>query len=89
MEHELKTWPIYFEMVRCSMKTFEMRLDDRDPPFTEGDTLFLREWNPATDRYTGRALTVGVTLALRGAPIIPDGYCAMQVMIIERTPDTQ
>lgn len=77
MIHELKTWPSYFEQVRCGMKTFEIRRDDR--PFAEGDMLDLREWDPALSRYTGRKITVSVTLALRGEPIIPAGYCAMQI----------
>ena len=81
MTHALKTWPVYFEQVRCGMKTFDIRPDDRTPRYEEGDLLDLREWDPALTRYTGRKITVSVTLVLRGAPIIPEGYCAMQVMI--------
>jgi uncharacterized protein DUF3850 len=53
MEHELKSWPRSFSAVENGTKTFEIRRADR--PFTVGDTLLLREWNPA-GHYTGREL---------------------------------
>jgi hypothetical protein len=53
MEHDLKCWPIYFQMVDDLMKQFEIR-EVRDRAFSVGDTLLLREWDPATERYTGR-----------------------------------
>jgi len=81
MTHELKTWPVYFQQVRFRTKTFEVRRDDRTPPYAEGDALFLREWNPVTSRYTGDALLVGVTLVVRGDPM-PAGYCAMQIVVL-------
>lgn len=45
MEHELKTWPCYFEHVTSGNKTFEIRKNDRG--FQSGDTVVLREWDPA------------------------------------------
>lgn len=53
MEHDLKCWPIYFQMVDDLMKQFEIR-EVRDRIFEAGDTLLLREWEPKTERYTGR-----------------------------------
>lgn len=64
MIHELKTWPQYFERIADGSKTFEIRKNDRG--FQQGDTLRLREYDPAGDhddcsddrcrsrRYTGR-----------------------------------
>ena len=53
-EHDLKTWPEYFEKVRDRTKTFEIRKNDRN--FSEGDILNLWEWEPEHEIYTGRAL---------------------------------
>ena len=57
--HELKTTPMQFDAVRIGQKTFEVREDDRDPPFKSGDLLILREWAKPIDGegdYTGQVL---------------------------------
>lgn len=43
--HSLKCWPSYFEDVRSGRKPFEVRKDDREPMFREGDWLVLNEFN--------------------------------------------
>ena len=53
MTHDLKCWPVYFQAVLDLMKQFEIR-ERRDRNFGPGDVLLLREWDPATERYTGR-----------------------------------
>ncbi len=50
-QHDLKTWPEYFAKLRDWTKAFEIRKNDRD--YRVGDVLRLREWNPATESYTG------------------------------------
>lgn len=44
MEHDLKIWPKYFNVVQRGDKSFEVRKNDR--AFAVGDTLKLREWQP-------------------------------------------
>lgn len=67
MTHSLKCWPSYFEDVRSGRKPFEVRKDDRDPMFREGDWLVLNEFNPTGDGfYTGRSFTRRVTYVLPG-----------------------
>ena len=83
-EHELKTWPPYYEAVASGAKTFELRKDDR--AYTVGDVLHLREWSPAADAYTGRWIRVRVTYLVRDAAHfgLAFGYV---ILGIERVPD--
>lgn len=60
MQHELKTWPRYFERLLDGTKTFEVRKNDRG--FKVGDVLWLREWEPGGRGFTGRCLLKQVTL---------------------------
>lgn len=59
MRVEKKVWPQYFQKILAGDKTFEIRLADF--ACAPGDTLILREWNPATGDYTGRTIAKHVT----------------------------
>lgn len=52
---EKKVRPEYFQQILDGKKTFELRLHDFE--ICEGDTLVLKEWDPATRDYTGRELS--------------------------------
>lgn len=56
--HDIKVWPDYFEAIRTHRKPWEVRENDRG--YREGDTLILREWDPKSRSYTGRALKARV-----------------------------
>lgn len=71
MEHELKTWPAFFEVLLSGDKTFELRKDDRG--YSAGDTLNLHEFDPETSEYSGRKIRKYVTHILRHQP---DAGCA-------------
>jgi patatin-like phospholipase/acyl hydrolase len=78
MDHELKTWPEHFEVMRRGEKTFEVRKNDRD--FKVGDFLHLLEWNPKTKKYTGRDLIRPVKHILLGGQFgIELGYIVMSI----------
>lgn len=78
MIHELKTWPEYFNAVFMGRKGFEIRKEDRK--FNVGDTLLLKEWNPATEAYTGREKGLKVTYIISGGKFgIEEGYCVMSI----------
>lgn len=60
--HNLKCWPEPFAALRCRVKTFEIRLNDRD--FKVGDVLQLQEWSPLTNKYSGESEHRTVTFIL-------------------------
>jgi hypothetical protein len=49
-----KVWPDDFKKIMGKKSYMEMRLADFK--IGEGDTLILREWDPETEKYTGREL---------------------------------
>jgi len=85
-EHDLKTWPSFFNAIAEGRKTFEARRADRD--FDVGDVLILHEWDPTRNGsalsdcagYTTREMRVRVTYVLRGGEfgVLP-GYCVMAI----------
>jgi ASC-1-like (ASCH) protein len=54
-----KIWPEYFEVVAEGKKKFELRLNDFE--IKEGDMLILEEWDPKTEKHTGRKIEKKVT----------------------------
>jgi len=78
MVHELKTWPEHFQLVWNREKKFEVRKKDR--PFSVGDKLFLKEYDPQTHEYTGRQFNVEVTHILHGGVFgVEKGFCVMSI----------
>lgn len=76
-DHELKIWPDYFRMARDGVKHFEVRKYDRN--FQPGQTLLLREWDPAVAGYTGRQTERRISFVLTSGrvPGLETGYCAL------------
>lgn len=56
---EKKLWPEFFDSFQKGERKADLRLNDFD--VVEGDTLVLREWDPATKAYTGREVERTVT----------------------------
>lgn len=82
MVHSLKTWPQYFSAILARFKTYEIRKNDRD--FQVGDELVLKEWDPQTQRYSGREVTVTVTYMTKGGQWgIPEGICVLAIQLQE------
>lgn len=63
-EHELKTWPPFYEAMLSGDKPFEARYNDR--AYQKGDILHLREWDNDSKTYTGRACRKLVSYVLSG-----------------------
>lgn len=82
IEHELKTWPDFFQQVWEGAKRFEIRKDDRG--YQANDTLLLREWSKAGG-YSGRAVRCDVPYLLGGRwPGLADGYVVMSIIVTEQ-----
>jgi hypothetical protein len=79
--HDLKCWPEFFDAVRRNDKRFELRRNDRD--FGAGDLLMLHEWEPGTEKYTGRVAARWVHYILKDWSGLEPGFC---VMSIDRDP---
>lgn len=77
MEHELKTWPEYYQAVAKGEKNFEIRKNDRN--FKVGDTLILKEYDPFRQCYTGASIRMEVTYILSAQPFVPEGYVCMGI----------
>lgn len=79
MIHKLKTWPEYFHQVFMGYKIFEVRKNDRD--FKVGDWLQLEEFDPKTEKYTGRNVSRRITYILKSSKDfgIIDGFVVMAI----------
>lgn len=79
MTHTLKTWPTFFALVFEGIKNFEYRINDRN--FKVGDVLFLKEYDPIKEQFTGRSVKRHVTFILSddnsGWPL--HGWCIMSL----------
>jgi len=91
-EHKVKSWPQFFEAIVSGKKKHELRrADDRD--FQVGDTLRLQEFNPDTQRYSGREFLVRITFitsadrpcALSESALNSD-YCILSIEAMEDSP---
>ena len=63
MTHEKKVWPEYFQKILDGVKNYELRLADWE--CQAGDILILKEWDPATQEFTGRVIEKEVTYVLK------------------------
>jgi hypothetical protein len=81
-KHDLKCWPEPFAAIRAGLKHWELRLNDRD--YQVGDLLWQKEWDPASEQYTGEATGNLVIWMLKGPAFgLPEGYC---IMSLDRNP---
>lgn len=91
--HRVKCWPDLFAAVQSGEKTFEYRRNDRG--YATGDYVILHEWDPTTETYSGKTLSVRVGYMLAGMGV-PEDYCLFSVQLtevpaklLEKTPETE
>jgi hypothetical protein len=74
--HDIKCWPPYFQAIRRKEKNFDVRRDDRG--YQKGDTVRLREWDPAAVRYSGNDEHRKIKFILTGGQFgIEPGYVVL------------
>lgn len=79
--HRLKTWPEYFQQVWASNKLFEVRKNDRD--FQVGDRVDLVEYEPESEKLTGREISAVITYVLHGGLFgIEKGHVAFGLLVL-------
>jgi ParB family chromosome partitioning protein len=77
--HNLKLDPVIFDEVLAGRKTFEYRINDRD--YQPGDLIHLEEFDRATQKYSGRALTFDAGFILYGPDYgLPAGTCIISII---------
>lgn len=84
--HKLKTWLEPFQAIVEGLKTHEVRRNDRD--FKVGDILDLHEWNPETEKFTGRSMRRQITYMSKGPDWgIPEWMAVLSIGPAKESPD--
>ena len=84
--HVLKSWPEHFAPLLAGRKRAELRLNDR--AFAEGDWLVLREYDPETERYSGRWAAATVTHVVSDARMgLQPGYSMLSISVQQHGSD--
>jgi hypothetical protein len=80
---EVKTINPYFTDMLNGLKTFEIRLNDRN--YEVNDVIFSREYDPETKTYSGREQLLHIKYILKEGMFsgLSSGYCAMGVVVLQ------
>ncbi len=79
-QHERKCWPEYFQAVIERRKRFEFRKTEPGMEFKVGDNLWLNEWDPHAEKYTGRDALARITYVLPGPLFnVPEGWAILSI----------
>ena len=88
MTHMVKSWPHQFIAVKAGMKVAELRKNDRD--YVVGDHMVLNEYDPTTEKYSGRTVEVEITHKLDKNNVcavskmaLSDDYAILSVKLLE------
>lgn len=78
--HDLKTWSEFMRSLSTGEKTCELRRDDRN--FAVDDILVLREFDPESGVYTGRAVVRRITHILEPGPVggLEAGFVVLSIV---------
>jgi hypothetical protein len=90
--HELKSWSRFFRAIVTGERSHELRRNDRD--FRVRDRVYLREYDPDSDTYSGASCQAVITsMTSRDAPcavsdqgLNPD-FCILSIRILAASVD--
>jgi hypothetical protein len=71
--HYLKTIQPFYSELESGAKNFELRKNDRD--FQLEDEVYLHEYDPKTDTYSGKFIFVIITYVLSDFIGVEPGFC--------------
>ncbi len=77
--HSVKIYPEYFQLLKDGIKNFEVRLNDRNYQVTQ--QIIFKEFDPATNSYTGNLLMREIKFVLYGGQFgIEPGYVVLELI---------
>lgn len=77
--HRLKTWPRYYDAIAAGIKTFEVRVNDRD--FQPGDRVTLARYDPDSCTFDGSEMTFDVPYVMHGGGLgVKPGYAVLSLV---------
>lgn len=75
--HVVKSWPKLFGEILAGTRKHDLRLNDRD--YQVRDTLWLHEYDPDRQAYTGRDLKVVISAMTSGAEGLSPDYVVLSI----------
>ena len=84
--HEMMSYPEYFQATILKMNTHELRHNLPGITFQIGDTINLREFNPTVKSYTGRTAQLVITyISPSPTPWLVSGFTLMSTRLVDPT----
>lgn len=79
MIHQFKIYPYYYRAVIERRKTFEVRKKRHLEPYIVGDLVYLYEFDPTSDMYTGRVWNGKITYVLDDERYCKEDYVIFSI----------
>jgi len=71
----------FFSEVKNGTKTFELRRNDRD--FQVGDEVYLKEYDLATNSFSGQEVKAIITYVLKDWAGLDKEYCVFSLQVTQ------
>jgi len=84
--HHCKSHIEFYADIISRRVDYDLRKDDREPPYDVGDTIVLHEHSIIKDAPTGHKCRVLITSAKRSRPGLKTGYVGLGLKLISGAP---